>query len=502
MRAGWRAAAMRRPAALGAVVLTAAYFWYYFSAQALPGNSGAFPQGWWGWFDQGKTLESAQALAGRDVSPGRHWYPLGYSLLGAPFLGMGFRGHPFVFVDLACLLAALAGFVVFARACGVAAAGATVLFVGAVGWDRQVFGEWAIPWNSTPAAALVWVILALCGRWLEGVRRPVLLGVLAGAVPFFRPTEALPVAACLLAVLAIDWRAGRLRWRHLLGLAAGGALALAPQAGLHLLIYGAQPSDYMRVSRELGFTLHDIGWKAYVVLVDPYQWFTDGQGILRRLPWIALALAGLVPALAGGRAAAVLALALAVHLLLYVSYIDLMPTGLWRFNNIHYWKWAIPGYALLAWLLVRDLVRWRWALPSYAAATGLLLVGVLSFVRVAPRAVGADEPAKMLEFHGPSPGFDQSNFGNFILRDAQGPLRNVPDIRAIPVPGGMRVVALTRDFVGPVSFEPGHGFAPELVAAEPLRFAASVVPGRPCWLAAFVCGRRPVNTLLPPPPTR
>jgi len=497
-----KTAAARYPVAVGAAVLTVAYLWYYMSAQALPGNSGAFPQGWWGWFDQGKTLESAQALAGRDLSPGRHWYPLGYALLGAPFLGMGFRGHPFVFVDLACLLIAFLGFVSFARACGVGRATAALLFVAAVLWDRQVFGEWAIPWNSTPAAALVWTILALCGRWLEGARRPVLVGVLAGAVPFFRPTEAVPVAACLLVVLAADWRAGALRPRHLLGLAAGGALAVAPQVGLHLLVYGPQPSDYMRVSRELGFTLHDLGWKAYVVLVDPYQWFTDGQGLLRRLPWVALALAGLAPALARGRAAAALAAALAAHLLLYVSYIDLLPTGLWRFNNIHYWKWAVPGYALLAWLLVLDLVRWRRAAPSYAAAGGLAVVGLLATVRIAPRPVGPGEPAKMLEFPGPAPGFDQSNFGNFTLRDAQGPLRNVPEIRAIPVPGGMRVIALTRDIEGPVVFEPGHGFAPALVAAEPLRFGAGLVLGRPCWLAAFVCGRRPVNDLLPPPPSR
>ena len=486
------------PVLLAGLALSLLYLWTYFQAQALPGNSVQYPLGWWGWFDQGKTLDSARALAARDLSPARHWYPLGYSLLGAPFYRLGFTGHPFVFVNLACLLVALAGFVAFASRCGTGAVAASLLFLGAVCGDRQIFSEWAIPWNSTPAAALIWLTLPVCAMWLQGRRYPALLGALAGLMPLFRPTEAVPVAASILFVLVADWRAGGLRPVHLLRLATGGLAALLPMAALHLAIYGFAPSEYMLISRRLGFSLHDFGWKAYVILADPYPWFADGPGLLRRVPWVALALAGFVPALVRGGAAGVLAAALGAHLILYLTYMDLLPTGIWRFNNVHYWKWAMPGYALLAYLLLRDLVRWRWAAPSYAALAGVLLAAGLSAVRVAARPAGPDMPAKMLEFHGTSPGFEQAYFSPLVVHDAQGRLENVNDIRAIPIEGGVRLIALRRPFQGAITAEPGHGLPAGLLDTQPVRYAAGLALGRPCWVPFLWCGPRPRNAQLPP----
>lgn len=487
-------------APIAAAVLTLAYLWSYFSAQGLPGNlSGSI--GWWNWFDQGKTLESARAFGSWDLSATRHWYPPGYSLLGAPFIGAGLRAHPFVLVDLACLLAAFGAFLGFASTCGLPRPAAAVLFTGAVLWPPQM-AEWAIPWNSTPAAALMWGVLAACGQWLAGQRRPVLLGALAAAMPAFRPTDTGPVAVCLLWVLVADWRAGTLRARSLAMLLLGVVLAAVPQLVLHVLIHGPHPSGYMVQSRAIGFTPYDFPWKAYVLLADPTPWFTDGAGMLQRLPWMALGLAGIIPALLRGRATGLLAAALCAHGAVYLSYLDLLPTGLWRYNNIHYWKWTGPGYALLAWLLVLDLVRWRRALPSYAAAGSLLVAGALASLRIAPRPAAPDEPAKMLVYHGPAPGFDQTYWGALILHDAGGTLANVSDMRAFPVPGGMRVIALSRPFAGPVAFDRSDSLPPGLVDGQPDRFAEHWAIGWPCWLPAGACGPRERNGLLPPTPGR
>ena len=490
------------PVLLAALALSCLYFFELLSAPALPGNVFEHPLGWWGWFDQGKTLESALALSGRDLSASRHWYPMGYSLLGAPFIRFGFRAHPFALVDLACLLAVLFGFVAFARACGIRRTIACILFVGSVTWDRQMFNEWVIPWNSSPAAALMWTILPVCALWLQGRRYPVLLGLLVGAMPFFRPTEAAQAGICVLWVAGADLFQRRLRWQDVLGLAAGGALAVLPQLALHLAVYGPHPTEYMLRSRELGFTLHDFGWKAFVILSDPYPWFTEGPGLLRRLPWALLAFAGFIPALLRRGPSGMLAAALLAHLVLYVSYLDLLPMGIWRFNNIHYWKWAIPGYALLGWLLLRDLVLWRRAWPSYVAAGSLGAAVLLSLVRVAPVVAPPGAPAKMLEFHGPAPGFDQSYMDELILRDEHGPMANVANVRAFPVPGGMRVVALSRPIEGAVSFDPGHHLPIAVLEAEPVRYVARAQFGRPCWLSRWMCGRRETNGLLPPPPSR
>ena len=479
------------PLLLGGILLTAIYAWAYLHAAALPGRSAQFPEGWWGWFDQGRTLESARALATGDLAPAHHWYPLGYAVLGVPFVLLGGGAHPFVLVDAACLLLAFLGFVAFAERCGLHRWSAAALFLACVAWDRQSFGEWAIPWNSSAAAALLWLLLAQCAAWMDGVRRPWLLGTLAAAAPLCRPTEAPAVAICLLWLLAADWRAFRLP--SILRIAAGGLLVALPYAALHAAIYGWAPSEYMIHSRALGFTLHDFGWKAFVILADPYPWFMDGPGLLRRMPWMALGLAGILPALLARGPRGLLAAALAVHLVLYVSYLDLLPTGIWRYNNIHYWKWVAPAYGLLAWLLLRDLAHWRRNRP-WPAAAGLACAALLALLRVAPQPTQG--PAKMLEFHGDAPGFDPSYFGDLIIQDAHGAMANITDMRAIPVPGGMRVIALTREFDGPVTLRPARGLAPALVADTPARFAERLVLGRPCWL--LPCGRRDVDPLLPP----
>jgi len=197
-----------------------------------------------------------------------------------------------------------------------------------------------------------------------------------------------------------------------------------------------------------------------------------------------------------------MAAALIAHLVLYISYLDLLPTGLWRYNNVHYWKWAVPGYALLAWLLVRDLARWPLPRASWPATAGLAIVVLLAPVRVAPRPAMPGEAAKMLEFHGPSPGFSDSYFGDFTVVDAAGHLRDIADVRAFPVPGGMRVIALRRPFVGGVRIESGQSLPPALAASEPTRWRERLVLGRPCWLALGRCGRRDATPLLPPLPLR
>lgn len=438
---------------VAALVLVCWYTLHYLGDAGLPGNQLREPLGWWGWSDQSETLRSMKALARGNLAPSEHHYPLGYALLGLPFYSAA-RNHPFFFVDLLSLLGAFAGFVALARRLGLPATLAAALFLLTTVGDGMVFREWVVPWNTTPVGALAWLLLASCAAWLDGRRRPFLIGVLAGGVAACRPSDGVVILPCL---LTLGW-ADRRRWRARLGdwgrLAAGVAVVLVPIAALHLAIYGAAESAYMRSSAQVGFTLHDLGWKAYVLLVDPHPWFAEGEGLLQRAPWIALGLAGVVPALARGAKERMLAAMLGVHLVLYVSYVDLLPTGMWRFLNIHYFAWAIPGYSLLAALLLRDLVRPGWARRIGGAS--LVATAVVLCLRVVPKAVGEDHPAKAVDFAGRMPAFAATYMdGTLALRDARGVLRNYVDMRVFLAPGGVRVIGLRRDVVGPVEWLAG-----------------------------------------------
>lgn len=84
------------------MLITLLYFMAYFSSPFVPGKN---LQSWWTWSDQSRYLASAYALAHGLFRSDLHWYPLGYSLLGAPFIQMS-AAHPFMLPDLGCLLLA------------------------------------------------------------------------------------------------------------------------------------------------------------------------------------------------------------------------------------------------------------------------------------------------------------------------------------------------------------------------------------------------------------
>lgn len=399
------------------------------------------------------TLRSTAALAAGNLDPSQHHYPLGYALMGLPGYLVS-PSHPFFAVGLVSLLAALAGFVALARGLGLPPWFSAVLFAAASLTTGVVFRQWVVPWNTTPVGALAWLLLALAAAWLAGRRRPVLTGLAAAAILVCRPTEAIIVAVPLAAIGWSDLIAcHRVRRPFLQGwlrLAVSGMAIVAPVAALHLAIYGPHASLYMQHSAAIGFTLHDLAWKSYVILIDPYAWFADGRGLFRSLPWLVLALAGLLFGLARGGARAMLAATLLVHGLLYVAYVDLLPAGLWRYLNVHYFAWAIPGHALLAALLVRDLLspdsrtgRTR----AGAIAAVVLAVSAVCF-RFDPLPVGPGQAAKAIDFDGPIPPFVQTYLNDFTLADDLGTLRNVSDVRVFPALHGIRVVALRRDFVG------------------------------------------------------
>jgi hypothetical protein len=479
-------AAARRIVLLGGLLLAALYLWSYVGNPARPGNDPVYPPGWWNWFDQSMSLKSAQAFAAGDLRAEKHWYPLGYALLGAPFVRV-LPLHPFVVVGLLCVLAAYAGFVAFARRVGVPPLWSVPLFLLSAGADPLLFQQWVIPWNTTPAAALVWLLLAATAAQLDGAGRPFLIGLLAGLVPTMRPTELLVIAPCALAAgVSILFGPARRRLRGL-GLAIlGGALPILAYLALHVAIYGMRPSDYMTGSQDIGFTAYALGWKAYVLLVEPRVWFGGGEGLLRRVPWMALGIAGLPAALLAGRARALLAAVLLVHALLYLSYVDLLPSGFWRFNLTHYWVWTLPGYALLGLLLLRDLLRPAAPGRRVVAAGALAVVAVLLCLHLNPVPAVARE-AFAVDFYGPAPTREDGYFRRWSLRDAAGEQTNIYGVRgqAMPMPPtGLRVFSIRRPFAGDERLVPDDtGFpAGPLLGPPARRWSIGLRFGRPCWL--------------------
>lgn len=479
------------------MLLVAVYLSSYLSNPAVPGNAGRFPLGWWGWWDQSQYLLSARSLAHGDLLPGHHWYPLGYAVLGAPFTLLS-RLHPFLVPDLGCLLLSYLAFLAFARCVGLSAAWGAPSFLLATCGSEALRNVWAEPWNTSLSSALIWWLLALTALHLTGpeaagrvrLRRFLALGALAAAVPFTRPTDGLLVAVWASGASVLASRERAVRLPDLAALALGAVVVLLPEAALWLGVHGAHESQYMINSRGLGFAFDSAGWKTYLLLSTPRPWFPYGAGIVQRLPWVLPGLAGMlaIPFIARGLPRGLLALMAAMivaYCLLFFCYVDLIPPGLWRYNNIHYFKWTLPGLVLLGVTLLRALAAGP-RRPALAAAVGVVL---LADIRLSPQPAAAAQPAWMIQIPGPVPGFDEAYFGAVTLRDARGPMRPVRDFRALPDQQGWRLVALRRPFAGAVTVG-GLGHWPDgPVGPAAHRWSRGLSLRLPCWLRA--CPRLP-----------
>lgn len=475
----------------------------YVSNPARPGANSRFPLGWWGWWDQSNYLQSARSFAHLDFGSNHHWYPFGYALLCAPFSAI-LPLHGFLLPDLLCTLVCYAAFLAFAQAVTVSPAWAALLFLLGTAGSEAIRDVWAEPWNTTLSSALIWSLLALTARHLTretpgvptsrpGGLPPLLgMGAIAGFIPVTRPTDTLLVAIWAAGAGVLALQAGLLRRRALLGLSAGALLTLVPSGLLWLRIYGFGPSAYVVVSRNLGFDFEAIGWKTYLLLFSPTPWFTFGAGITQRLPWVLPGLAGMLaaPWLTQGRVRQLLLLLSAMivaYSLLFFSYVDLLPSGLWRYNNIHYFKWMLPGMALFAFLLLRSLVFGR----RRVAVLALAAVLVLYVVRWRPHPVAEAEAAWMVQVAGPTPGWDESYFAALTIRDERGLLASIKDFRALPDSQGWRLIALRRPFygsllIGGLGRAPDGPVPPVWATAGTRRWGRSFGVRLPCWLSRCV----------------
>ena len=405
----------------------------------------AAPGPWWrGWADQKAYLESAQAFLALDMDPARHWYPLAYPLTGAPFAGL--LAAPFVPVNIVCFALAFAGYRRVALRLGVGATGAVLLFLASTLLDPRIAKLWVEPWTTSLSAAAIWLALGMVADRLagegRGSARAAMLGALLMLVPLVRPADAAVVA--VIAPFAL-WRMPQ---RDVAAMAAAGLGLLAAYAALHLAIYGARWSDYVLLSREYGLNFADLPWKAYVLLVDPSAWFPGESGLLRTMPWLLIGAAGLVLGLVTLRGPAralwlCLGLSVGAYCAVLFAYVDLLPSGMWRYNNVHYFKWLLPLFALSVLLFV----RWARAIPGRSAA----LLGALvlaSCIRPNPIVVGSDAPARALRFAGGGAWTD-IYMARSAIRDARGLQRNFFEYHQMPQ-GATQViaVALKQPFAG------------------------------------------------------
>ena len=445
----------------------------YFNNGGSPTNHPFFA-GWLADFDQSKYYEAARAWYALDLAPERHYYLPGYPMMAAPFVGL-LGVHAFFPVNLASLLA-VCYFVL--RTCDELRlsriAGLFALLVSVI-WQPAIRIAYAMPWSSTPVAALEAAIVFLFLKADRSRTDFVLMGILGGLIPMIRPLDLLPLAPiylflageALYGLRATQPPAAR-RLPRLGDIAAcvgGGAAALAVGVLSYSAVHGLSPSPYISISTAIGSEYSQALVKFYAIFIDPISIYTAGdkgdcEAILHRMPWMLFGFCGVVAAILQRNRLSAVALWIVLHIVVYVSYTDLIPTGVWRFWNIHYFKPILPFLALLAWTFVAGFAeRESWKRHLGIAVAAMVLSSLhldlvpLAIAQSRPRdnrgfelVLSETAPVKAIDIPGASADFPEVFWRGARLTVDGTPLRNYGglgfDLRAVPAPWGVRIVLL------------------------------------------------------------
>ena len=493
------------------IVAACRYVWPGRGAIGRPLN-GTHDSSWWAWWDQGKYLDAARAWAEGNLDPAQHWYLPGYPLLGAPFVRL-MPAQPFEIPDALCLLATLW---LFTRLAGWLAPNrrwmpgvAALVFLAAnVFWTR-LMDAWITPWTTTPAAPLTLAALLATIAFMERPRSrsAFAAGVLGASVGLFRPADAVAlilsiapfIAGATLLSEGTSWQRVRMIGCAALGGLIVGSILLAT----HAAIYGFARSPYLIESGRIGFEWRLIPIRWVTLFISPRPLFAEGYGLARTFWWIVPGLAGIVVALTTSRRIALARHALVIatvllHCAYYLAYRDLHPTGLWRFNNYHYFKWVIPVFDLYATLLPILIVRSArsWRLVATAVAT--IVAAFCWQARFVPEETGSVEIAgphalRITDgFPRVSSGimvkanasFEAAYFGRHEMRIGDQTFHVYSDFRIFPEGDLVLIVPLRPMPPGVADITLDSGVTIDQ-AAMPIAGTQRVVPSLPCWFRAI-----------------
>jgi len=337
-------------------LVTMFYSVEYWTNPVRPGLSTQYPQGWWGWFDQGQYFKSVVALEQHNYDPLQHHYPIGYPLIGTLFYSL-MPQHAFLIPDFVFCIVTCLAFIDLCRRVVSFRAALLLCFFGAI-WCTTVLENFVYPWTTIPASAALMTLAALVVAPERDRRRSILTGVCAATIFAVRPGDvvyAWPLAAGL-------WL-GCNHWREALQRARWFAIGAVPITAVMLYysftIHGALLSrTYTREVGRAGFGFASWGLKLYTFFIDSFVIFGDAKTLITVFPLLFFVLPGIavfIRKLQWRGLAIVLSQLLCI--LYFLAFNNHWVYTAFKYLGIHYWQWLIPFVGLYAFLTFTQ--AWR-----------------------------------------------------------------------------------------------------------------------------------------------
>jgi hypothetical protein len=368
-------------------LIGAGWLMLYQAHPAAPSPLGTPPgDGWWGWFDQGQYLKiTSQFAAGDWFNPDKYYPPLYPAIPAAIGKALG-STEAYMLTDLALCLTFFGGLFLNFRAYlnPLIALGGVILMYGIT---SITYEQWVIPWTTNLSSAILIAISLLlsweyhCTRsrqlWMNWRASAALW--LTAMMIWVRPFEIIPAALLSIGLLALQTRNTLFsdqpqtasptpfqKAQRLLPIIVAPGIAFASTVALYVLYnlrtFGSWEPSYSKTINSMGFSPWDLSFKFISLATDSSVYGIDDGHLSHALPlFIPLAVLSVISLFLLAFPQKILVFAALTSFVSYLSFNDLAPTGLFTFNNIHYFTWsiAVMGVATIAALsiLIRTSIK-------------------------------------------------------------------------------------------------------------------------------------------------
>ena len=380
-------------------VATILYMGIYLNYSAVPGNNTQYPEGWWGWYDQGQYLKSVKAFSSFNFDPQNHRYLPLYALIGAGFYAL-IPNHPFFFVNLFALLYGIYVFIQVSDRYLSRIETSLILLISLYA-NFTIFLQYIIPWNSSVTVIIYSLSLHQLIR-LQPIQddnkhskkhllKPILFGFLIGLLCLIRPIDVPATFGLFLAYVYLSHRNQILAKKipvktaskSIFLLVFGFLLGFSFYLLYNQALYNSPIDGYFKATiSSSGYFPTEIAWRTFSLLFDSKVLFAESSAsFISHYPWLLLSFIAIIWAMFyGDWLTRTLSFTIVLQFLFYAPYGDLLPNGIWRYHNIHYFKWAFPYLAFLAWLCVRSSIyskENRFQKHFTAKVSGIIVLGLL-----------------------------------------------------------------------------------------------------------------------------
>lgn len=342
------------------------------------------------WADQKLYYTAAKAWAHLVPTANNQVYPPGYPLLSAFFYPL-FPTDPFVIPDyisliISVLLVGALSAKIFTNMPNPQLWG---LIAATITWGLNARGifSWVTPWTTSLSTPLMLGIFYLISKLEQKLTNRyyliawgIILGSLEMALLITRPADAifpmLPVLAYIIYLLSQSskYLASFIPAALVIGVGVGVGV------GAHLVIFGKHNASYFAQSN---FDTMRLAPQWIIIILGRGLDYPQQQGLAQAFIWFLPGVCGVLYFLIKNNSnylARIIGISIIIHILMYLSFIDLNPRGLWRYNNYHYFKWLEPLLMVYFIAFFYDTIKYR--RNSYAFSLAVASTLILSSFKI------------------------------------------------------------------------------------------------------------------------